>query len=667
MPLATLSIDLIAELGKLSDGFDKATRLSEKAANDMERNFAGIKNGAVAIGGALASAFAAAEVKDWFKSTVDGLDALNDLKDATGASIENLSALEDIGARTGTSFETVASSLIKFNKVLSESKDGNEIASILKKLGLSAEELKRIDPAEALRQTAVALAQFADDGDKARYVQVLFGKSVQETAPFLKDLAEQTRLNGKVTTEQTRAAEEFNNQLAELKKNSVDAGRGLVNDLLPAMNSILLAFKEAKQSGQGSFLDGLLGTNQSARLKAEAAATADAIARTTDSIERMQEALQRKGGAGSDQFLETRIEKARQRLVNLQADAAQTTQKLKDLANVIDGGPKKSEPEGSKPSIGTLPEVTSTKISELDKYIERLKDAQAAVINFTEEEKVRFEVTFGKLSSLSEVDKARLIDIAKTTDLLRQQLKVVQELNGPVDIDEEAQRRRNSLQSAYNDIIAKTPTQILERQRDLQLKLAAAYEQGRFGIVGSKEALDAYLEAVNTALPELEKLKDESTEFAKQAARNIQDEFGATIKKTLKGDFDSIAKDWENLLLELVSQAIAADLAGALFGNKGGSGSMLGGLLGTLFGGSTGAGGGAGGGATPAPSLDGTVIASSGREFAASAKPSSVTTINNNYNVTGPISRNEIITTMQQFAAASDANVTKRLRAAGVA
>jgi hypothetical protein len=62
-------------------------------------------------------------------TTVNGLDALNDLSDATGASVENLSALEDIALRTGTSLETwQAMRSIKMNKALADAKPGTDAA-----------------------------------------------------------------------------------------------------------------------------------------------------------------------------------------------------------------------------------------------------------------------------------------------------------------------------------------------------------------------------------------------------------------------------------------------------------------------------------------------------------------------------------------------------------
>ena len=188
------------------------------------------------------------------KGVLDGIDAMNDLKDATGASIENISALEDVALRTGGSFDTVQTSLIKFNQVLNSAEGGSKTAKALEAIGLSAEALKAVDPAEALRQTSVALAGFADDGNKARLTQELFGKSTKDVAAFLKDLAEQGKLNGKVTTEQAQAAEDFNKQLFALSKNAKDAGRVLVSDFLPALNEVLATYSKG---GLSAAIDGI--------------------------------------------------------------------------------------------------------------------------------------------------------------------------------------------------------------------------------------------------------------------------------------------------------------------------------------------------------------------------------------------------------------------------
>ncbi len=186
------------------------------------------------------------------RNVADGVDRLNDMADATGASIENLSALEDIAARNGTSVDTVATAMVRFNKVLADAQQpGGQAANILEQIGLNARALQDLDPAEALRQTAVALSRFADDGNKARLVQELFGKSIGEVAPMLKDLAEQQTLNAKVTTEQAKAAEQFNKELFAMQKNVLDLSRDMAGPLISSLNALIAKFREGSREGRG--------------------------------------------------------------------------------------------------------------------------------------------------------------------------------------------------------------------------------------------------------------------------------------------------------------------------------------------------------------------------------------------------------------------------------
>jgi Ca2+-binding EF-hand superfamily protein len=189
------------------------------------------------------------------KQINDGVDALNDIKDATGASIENISALESVALRGGHAFDVVGQSLIKFNQTLAATiKPGSDAELVLQRIGLSAKELRAMDPAEALRETAVALSQFADDGSKARAVQELFGKSLKEVAPFLNDLATQGALVAKVTTEQAAEAEKFNKELFALNATMKDVGRTLADPVITHMNQLASAFRNAESDGERFWL-----------------------------------------------------------------------------------------------------------------------------------------------------------------------------------------------------------------------------------------------------------------------------------------------------------------------------------------------------------------------------------------------------------------------------
>lgn len=237
----SIVVDLLARTGSFETDIERATK---KAKKDFEALSKGIRD---SFAGNLLADLAQRLVADLGavpRAVIDGIDALNDLADATGASIENLSALEDIAERTGTSFDTVGAAVVKFNAALKDATPDSDAERSFRALGLSLQELKRMDPAEALLKTAKALDGFADSGDKARVVQELFGKSVREVAPFLKDLAEKGELVAKVTTEEAKQAEAFNKQLFELQKNIKDFARSVMGDLLPALNAWATVLKE---------------------------------------------------------------------------------------------------------------------------------------------------------------------------------------------------------------------------------------------------------------------------------------------------------------------------------------------------------------------------------------------------------------------------------------
>jgi uncharacterized protein YukE len=199
------------------------------------------------LGLVLGAAFAGVTATQFFKNTVEGVSALNDLSAATGSSVEKISALEDVAARGGGSIETVSTALLKFNKVLLDAAQGSTNSNIFTMLGLSAKRLKDEDPAEALREVAVQLAQYQDDGNKARIVQELFGRSTRDVAKFLRDLAEAGDLNAKVTSRQAAESEKFDDMLASMKKNSTDLARAITGPGVEAFNNLAEAMSNAAE------------------------------------------------------------------------------------------------------------------------------------------------------------------------------------------------------------------------------------------------------------------------------------------------------------------------------------------------------------------------------------------------------------------------------------
>jgi hypothetical protein len=245
---------LITAKDATKQGFDSArqnARELQGALGGLSSGFAGVFNTATRVLPALAGVagvFSAAGIAGAVVNTANALDAFNDSADATGGSIEKLSALEAIALRNGESLDIVTSAIVKLNQALSQSPDSDQ-AKVLAAIGLSADALREKDPAEALRDVAVALAKFENDGNKARIVSELLGKSARELAPFLGDVAAAGELNATVTARQAQEAEEFNKALSAVGAQVTQVGRAIGAEFLPPITAFIQRINEARVAG----------------------------------------------------------------------------------------------------------------------------------------------------------------------------------------------------------------------------------------------------------------------------------------------------------------------------------------------------------------------------------------------------------------------------------
>lgn len=202
----------------------------------------------------LAAGFSLAGMSAWLRSTVEGIDSLNDLADATGDSVENLSALEDIALRTGTSMDTASSAVVKLNQALLEgSRDPDSLAGrAIKNLGLDVKALMALSPVERLQAVGRALNSFGGE-NKLEYNLALLGKSVAELAPLLKDLGETQALQAKLTTKQAEEAEKLRKEWFALQKDTLDLSRALAGPMVSAINETIEKFRQGAREGKGFF------------------------------------------------------------------------------------------------------------------------------------------------------------------------------------------------------------------------------------------------------------------------------------------------------------------------------------------------------------------------------------------------------------------------------
>lgn len=562
-----------ATAGGIASARARLGQLAADAASigDKFARFGGVLT-ALAAGGALGALL---------KSTVDGIDALNDLADATGSSVENLSALEDAAARTGTSLETVGGALIKLNKTIADAKPGSEAAQALDAIGLSAKQLRDLDPSEALLRVAQGLARFNDDGNKARLTQELFGKSLREVAPLLKDLVEQGGLNATVTKEQAEAAERFKRNSAELSKTLTDLARTITGPVIEALNTFNA---EAKKRGFWSalFLD---SEEQQAEKRAKYLATkvkklqgeiADAL-KTGD-----KDLADKLGGQlfllqGAQQFATAADRSARDKLRGLEAASA-----TRESAPVITG---------------------KTELSDFDKFIRKLQEAQLATLDLTEVEKTRIAINKGELGVLTQQQKDYALAIAQVNDTLRGR--------GPVDA--RAFNLGDELKSERFQNLVVNVRELASQSRAAQIeRLAQAMASVREQMAAGGLTADEYTRALDVLRERMRALEDNTqglseklgqlNEDARDAAQEIQGALGSSLLAVMEGNARKIDRIWGDLLRQMVARAGGAKLMETLFGKGFTSSGELGGLLGRFVGF---IGGGAASGGTAAGTTNG--------------------------------------------------------------
>jgi len=557
------------------------------------------------IGPAFATLASAAGLVGFVKSVADAVDALNDVADATGASIESLSGLERVARLNGGTLDDVSGILIKFNKALGDSATpGSAAAQVFSALGLSAKELQAADPAVALQRTAQALAGFANDGNKARIVQDLFGKSIKDAAPFLKDLAEAGELNGKVTREQAEQAERFNKTLFALQTAAGDVGRSLVVSLGGALTELIGRYQAAQSvfGGLGGILAAGIGqklnfSDAAEGLRSYGAQLADIDAK----IQKVRD--------GSDGFAGRFSAQRVQALEKERAEVARVADYYRLLVNAGGagagrGGAGSALPSLRSPGAATKPARIAAPKEEINEsaralagYVEQLQREADKAQEMTERQRalnlLRSIGVEGQIPQVKQLVLA-LADEADTRDRSLQFAKAM-----TAEMERQAAEQRG-LDDALNNFAGRT-ADALKRAQTARLEARIAG-----GEAFSPEELERIVKGIGGIREAAEQTFDAADKSLERFASNVQDALGTTVEATLRGDFDNIGALWGNLLVKMAAEAIAADLANALFGNllKAQGGGVAGaglGIVGNLLGGifSLGTGRAAGGSVNP--------------------------------------------------------------------
>jgi hypothetical protein len=538
------------------------------------------------IGAALSVGSFAAAINDSIKFAA----SLDDMAERTGATVENLSALSDVAKIGGHDLGMVETSVIKLNKALHGSDDESKgAAKAIAALGLSVDELRAKDPAQAMLDVAKALNEFADGGGKSALAMALLGKAGAQALPYLKDLAEQGEQVTKVTAEQAAQAEQYEKSMARLSLAISSTSRALALEFLPVLSRMSGELAAATQAAGGFFnyfttaatVNPLKTVQENIRaIGAEAAALEDKV-----SI-----------GRGSKKD-EEQLGKLNEKLKVLRAIDDVRKKQLADGLGIGDIEKKKSldgfvsSPE-DKPKKAAAADEAARLIQQLNEQI-ALKEVDAASTDkLTAAEQQRAKVLYQIEAGTLKVSASQREKITNALDelvVLDRTLQAQKEYTDAVTKQEEANRKgRDAMQEQISaaekatELYGLTASQIsVVEQARLAEAIAIAEQNGatdeqieylkeelrlrgalsdaliggdtkRYGIEDAKKAIEAV---------------SELDEFTKSAAKNMQSAFADFLFDPFAEGSDKMLQKFGETVQRMIAEAASAQLMKLLLGD----------------------------------------------------------------------------------------------------
>lgn len=557
---------------------DDKTRAAFESARrnlgSLEAGAAGLRAGLAGAAISAAAFAAAASVRD----SLSVLDQLDDLAEKSGIAAEKLSALRYAGEVTGTPLEALATGTRKLAANMAAAAGGSrETAAAFASIGVAVSDangdLRNSD--KVLLDIADRFVQFEDGAAKSAKAQELFGKSGEALIPLLNQgSAGINRLRGEAqqlgliySGDLAKGAAEFNDQMRKIELATEALKVKLTEALLPYLREAADNFLEATREGYN--FSKMLERVKRQQLEllgfSTAKTAADDIAALKEKIAVYENALKERPGHTA------RIERLEELRRELQAAekgllAAKTAASVREDASDAlsrrlgrgEGRAKRSAPVTPKTEPKTESTSTLTADERTAQAVSKLLENSAVVKakEFTDQLSLLDKLFFDLGLDAALYDSA----VAALTRQTSSAEKVTSDWL-------EAQRELDTL-------IQSSSIGRMEKQRRQMQLLAQAYEEGRFGLVGSAEAMQTYGQIVNDTLGNMA----QEVEKMKPLIEQIGEAFDASFTSAIRG-----GQGARGVLRALADQAynvLLKELGTSIFGAiKPGLGRLLGSIL----------------------------------------------------------------------------------------
>jgi hypothetical protein len=239
--VGTLTIEMAANLVRLEKDMASARKTVDGAMSSIQKSVSSAQSALATLGVGLSIGAFATLVT----GAINAADKLNDLNKATGITVENLAGLELAAKQSGGDLDGIAQSINKLSVQMGQD------AEKFKLIGVTAK-----DPLEAFKQLSDMFVKIEDPQLRAAFAAEALGKSWQSAAPLLAEGGERIQQMvdkgaalSKVSPELVKAADDFNDKLAEVALAAKGATMQLAEGLLPILQVLADEFAESQRTG----------------------------------------------------------------------------------------------------------------------------------------------------------------------------------------------------------------------------------------------------------------------------------------------------------------------------------------------------------------------------------------------------------------------------------
>jgi hypothetical protein len=645
MRAGQLIVDISMNVARLQQDVEQATGIVTSASKKIE----GVANTAQKALAGIAAGFTVGAFTNMVRETVAMEAGLYKLAQTAGTTVEALSSIKGVAKQSDTSLETVAAGMQKLSKTMAEATDGtSKAAKVFTALGIATN-----DASGALRPSQVVmqelgqkLMQMKDQTLAVAFAQETMGKAGANLLPFLYELAQAGALQAKVTTEQAKAAQDFEDNLKKLEASGNKWKLHLVNEMIPGLveftAKLLVAQKETGNLAAAMILmlGGSRGDNAESSLR-ETEVELDAVTQKIERLTKQKSELNGLGGlqklfstddiaivngqlaaAGIQQSLLMQRQSFQKFALGRQIESQPQSEWSKFLTSNF-GGTKVANPLGKEGPPAPPPKDDFTPLAKsLDERIALMRAERDATQPLSEAQKelvkVQTDLTLGYKTltpAQMETVRAKLAEVDALDQLLK--YKAMQ-----VAADKaELQRQKDRLNAQFTSIDA-TDAEISKLRESTQEVGLSASQLDRLRLsriddqiaikerqVAQAEATStdaAYIETLKIQVEQLEKLRSVTQENQFKTAVETQnklqqDEFKRTSEHIQRSLTDALMRGFDSgktfaqnlrdttvnmfktMILEPMIRPVAGAAANFVTSSLGFGGGAAGGGLGSLF------------------------------------------------------------------------------------